>query len=238
MAFYSSIASHYDHIFPLNQAQVSFALAHGKNKDFVLDVGCATGKLCMELMENGRQAVGIDLDPELVAIARKRACCGVKILHQNMLAIAEKFGERYFHQIVCFGNTLVHLPNREAVLDFFKQAYFCLEPDGRFACQIINYDRIVDQNIDSLPTVDNEHIRFERKYHIAEDKQIVDFDTLLLDKQTGREIKNTQPLLALRKAEVEELLQKAGFTSMNFYSSFKKGDYDINAQQLVFEAFK
>lgn len=238
MSFYSNIARYYDRIFPLNTAQLEFVLNHGKNKDTVLDVGAATGKLSMELMEQGRQAVGIDLDPELVAIGRKRACCGVKILQLDMLTIEDKFGSGYFDQIICFGNTLVHLPTNDAVFDFFRQSKTCLENGGRFACQIINYDRILDQAIDSLPTIDNEYLRFERKYRIREDRQIIDFDTVLLDKQSGKSIVNSQPLLALRKSAIEAMLLEAGFTTFNFYSSFHKTAYDADAQPLIFEAFQ
>ncbi|NIJ13818.1 ubiquinone/menaquinone biosynthesis C-methylase UbiE [Saccharomonospora amisosensis] len=38
----------------------------------VVDVGCGGGRAVAELAERGARAVGVDLDPEMIAVARKR----------------------------------------------------------------------------------------------------------------------------------------------------------------------
>ncbi|MFD0743376.1 methyltransferase domain-containing protein [Phytohabitans flavus] len=38
----------------------------------VLDAGCGGGRAVAELAEHGARAVGVDLDPEMIAVARKR----------------------------------------------------------------------------------------------------------------------------------------------------------------------
>src|SRR5919204_1086335 len=38
----------------------------------VVDVGCGGGRAVAELAERGARAVGVDLDPEMIAVARQR----------------------------------------------------------------------------------------------------------------------------------------------------------------------
>jgi len=111
-----------------------------------------------------------------------------------------------------------------------------LKKNGKLLFQIINYDRIIDQAINFLPTIENETIKFERLYTYHDNTQKVDFETLLTVKESGQCISNTIPLLALRKARVEQLLQEAGFVDIKFFGNFKRDLLMPNSVPLVVEA--
>ena len=55
-------------------------------RDGVLEVGTGTGNLCAYLLENGIKVAGIDLSPELVAIAKQR---GLPISQKHLKSITE-----------------------------------------------------------------------------------------------------------------------------------------------------
>ena len=241
MDFYQSISNYYQHIFPLNKAQLTYinsAREDDKKQLSILDIGCAIGDLSLELSDYFKEVIGIDLDEGMINKANEKGKNkgNLHFCLENMLHIDQSFGVNRFDLIACFGNTLVHLGSEEVVLDFFRSACSSLKDDGKLLFQIINYDRIIDQKINFLPTIENESIKFERNYMLHLDSKKVDFETLLTIKESGLCIKNSIPLLALRKATVRDLLQEAGFTDIKFYSNFKRDASTANSMPLVVEA--
>ncbi|MGF7121222.1 class I SAM-dependent methyltransferase [Rhodococcus sp. AG1013] len=69
----------------------------------VLDAGCGTGRLGAELARRGHRVTAVDLDPILVAEARKHSELTV---HEADLATLDLPGER-FDAVVAAGNVLI-----------------------------------------------------------------------------------------------------------------------------------
>lgn len=239
MSFYESIAEYYHYIFPLNKTQASFvqeSFDETHQKD-LLDIGCGIGELSSELSKSFKSVHAIDLDEAM--IQKALSCHQTAHLHfqkLNMLEIEKIFGADSMDAIVCFGNTLVHLDGSEQLLDFFKQSKAVLKSDGKLLLQIINYDRIIDQNINFLPTIENDEIKFVRNYRLHPDHKKLDFETILTIKEIGKTIKNTIQLYPVRKKEIGLLLNQAGFTEIKYYSNFKREAYRPESIPLVVEA--
>lgn len=240
--FYKSIAKYYDYIFSYNPDQKDFILSMinelYKNR-CVLDIGCGTGNLTIELSKLFEKVIGIDLDVDMINIAEsKKRENGNKIDFKclNMLEIKNHFTPLTFDLIVSFGNTLVHLNNSEEIEDFLKQTKIILKPGGKLLLQIINYDRILAYDIQSLPLIQNENIKFERyyKYH-AERKKII-FETILTVKERNRVIKKKVELYPILKNEIKNILSKAGFATVLFYGNFKKENITATSVPLIIEA--
>ncbi len=53
--------------------EASFCAALVAPGSRVLDAGCGTGRVAIELARRGYQVVGVDLDPSMLAVARERA---------------------------------------------------------------------------------------------------------------------------------------------------------------------
>lgn len=238
MSFYDSIVSVYDSIFPLNQQQVTFTeqCLKGDATKHLLDVGCGTGSLCLALAQKPYQLTGIDLDAAMIAKAQeKNQHKNVRFQVLDMLKIGTHFQAHRFDVILCYGNTLVHLPDKKSVLDFFIQVRQLLKPGGTFLIQLINYDRILEQQLSGLPTIETDHLAFERKYTFYPDRQKILFRTLLSWKNSDRMLENSQWLLPLRKVDVEELLEKAQFKKPQFYGSFKCAPWTMDAIPCICE---
>ncbi|MDE5424263.1 class I SAM-dependent methyltransferase [Ancylomarina sp. DW003] len=242
MDFYQSISKYYQYIFPLNKVQIDFILsAKEDTKQLrILDIGCAIGDLSMDLANHFNEVVGIDLDEGMIdkAIEKSKEKTNLHFHLEDMLQIDQSYGENHFDLVVCFGNTLVHLESEELVSDFFSKAHICLAKGGKLLFQIINYDRIIDQKINFLPTIENDTIRFKRDYTLHSNNKVVDFKTTLTIKETGESISNSIPLLAIRKANIEKLLKEAGFSNVKFYGNFKKDPFADGSIPLVVEARK
>ena len=224
--FYTSIAPHYQHIFPFNPAQIEFlrqVLPY--NGARVLDVGCAIGELAFALTHFGFPTWAFDFDAQMIQMAQKNKSeeAMFPVFEQlDMRTIGERFPEAYFDTVICFGNTLVHLQNADEIQQFIEASFQVLSPEGKLTIQILNYQYIIDNQIKSLPTIDNDEIRFERNYEFESDAELIDFNTRLTVKSTGQEIKNSTKLYAIRKKKLQDLLEKNGFTAIEFFGGFNR----------------
>jgi SAM-dependent methyltransferase len=91
----------------------------------VLDAGCGTGRMGRELARRGFDVVGVDLDPVMLATARRRAP-RVPWLLADLETIALR---RRFDAIVMAGNVMIYLtPDTEAAV--LKNLAGHLEPQG------------------------------------------------------------------------------------------------------------
>ena len=240
--FYTSIAPHYPHIFPFNPAQIDF-LKHvlPYNGARVLDVGCATGDMAFALTHFGFPTWAFDFDEQMVQIAQKTKSeeAMFPVFEQlDMRQIGERFPEAYFDTVICFGNTLVHLLNDDDIRQFLQSAFKVLSPEGKLTIQILNYQHILENQVKSLPLIDNEHIRFERNYEFGDETGWIDFNTKLTVKSTGQEMINSTKLYAIRQDKLQELLKEAGFSAIEFFGSFNREPLTSTSLPLVLTCLK
>lgn len=235
--FYTSIAPHYQYIFPFNPAQIEF-LKHvlPYNGARVMDVGCATGELAFALTHFGFPTWAFDFDAQMIQVAQKtkEVDAMFPVFEQlDMRLIGERFPEAYFDTVICFGNTLVHLLSDDDIRQFIQSAYKVLFPEGKLTIQILNYQYILENQIKTLPTINNEHICFERNYKFGDESELIDFNTKLTIKSTGQEISNSTKLYAIRQNKLQELLEEAGFLNIGYFGSFNLEPLTTTSLSLV-----
>ena len=226
LPFYTSLAQHYQYIFPFNPAQIEF-LKHvlPYNGARVLDVGCGTGDLAFALTHFGFPTWAFDYDDQMIQIAQKtkQEDSMFPVFEQlDMRQIDERFPESYFDTVICFGNTLVHLLSDDDIRKFIQSVFKVLSPEGKLTIQILNYQHILENQVKSLPVIDNEHIRFERNYEFESGSELIDFNTKLTVKSTDQEIKNSTKLYAIRQNKLQKILEEAGFINIEFFGSFNR----------------
>jgi 2-polyprenyl-3-methyl-5-hydroxy-6-metoxy-1,4-benzoquinol methylase len=223
--FYSSISSHYSEIFPYKPAQLQFVKKQpGQIKGAkILDIGCATGELSYHLAEQGAEVTGIDLNPDLIAQAKKsKKHSGLHFQVGDMLKLTTDFPPESFDAALCFGNTLVHLLSIERIREMLEGTNRILKPDGKFLLQILNYDYILDEQVTELPLIETDNIRFVRNYHFEKDNPVVTFQTELILKKEGKSVRNETSLLALRSEELKKYSAKQASKTLSFLPILKK----------------
>lgn len=222
--FYTEIAKYYEDIFPVGNAKINLIQEiAGRPPKNILDVACGSGGYSKELKNKGYEITAIDLDEKMIAdLKEKDKEVDARVLNmQNIEALDKKFD-----LIFCIGNSLVHLKDNEEVYSFLKQCNESLQPKGHLLLQIINYDRVLEKDIKSLPTINNKDVNlsFERYYDYLPDKHKVDFKTIL--KVEGKELENHVLLHPIKSEELIALLEKSGFHRVKTYGNFKKDKYD------------
>jgi 2-polyprenyl-3-methyl-5-hydroxy-6-metoxy-1,4-benzoquinol methylase len=241
MSFYQQIAPYYHHIFKINVNQVEFVkLKIPDSNSKILDIGCGIGTLSLELANYYKNVLGIDMDAEMISVALKQKENTLKTIQfqqLSMLKLATSINENSLDSIVCFGNTLVHLNSLSEIADFLQQSKSALKSTGKLLLQIVNYDKIINKNIQQLPLIENDEIIFERNYHYHSHENKIDFNTRLTVKSTQQIIENSIQLLPVLKNELAHLLNKAGFNNCNYYGNFNQETYTINSPAFIVEAW-
>ena len=239
--FYTSISNYYSEIFPYKPMQLQFVKNRvgdltGKS---VLDIGCATGELAFQLANEGAEVTGIDLNEDLLQQAKSgKAHPNIQYRVGNMMHLENNFRTAQFDTVMCFGNTLVHLPTKELILQMLKGVYTILKPGGNFLFQILNYDYILNESVTELPLIETDNILFIRKYKMDENSPIIQFQTDLVLKNENEVISNQTSLLALQSADLVDLLNQAGFRNIELFSNFKQETYSGKHLPLVVSCTK
>jgi SAM-dependent methyltransferase len=86
----------------------------------VLDAGCGTGTLALELAQRGHRVVGTDLSEAMIAAARKKDSAGRVAWHVADITAQDLTREEEpFDLVTCVADTLNHLET----LDLWEQAF-------------------------------------------------------------------------------------------------------------------
>ncbi|MDD3477873.1 MAG: class I SAM-dependent methyltransferase [Candidatus Izemoplasmatales bacterium] len=215
MMLYEEFAQHYDEIFPLDERTFSFLESH-MLKGKTLDLGCGTGEYALALSRLGYDVLGIDIDQKMIDVAlekTKKLSLLARFLKGNCLDVVYK---NQFQNVYCIGNTLVHLDGEIQMRQSLARIYDALKPGGTLILQIVNYDKILDEQITQLPTIKKPGISFERNYVFDGDK--IRFETVLT---IGKEsIPATTILTPIRKKPLVDLLASVGFQDIKATDDF------------------
>lgn len=218
MSFYQELSHYYDEIFHVDQAEMAFIASLFKDTRLLLDIACGTGNKTLYLTAPGRRVIGMDVDSGMIARARETAgTSGISYDVLDMRDMGEKYKGMAFDGIACLGNSLVHLSVQDIGL-LIKKAYAMLTKGGLLVIQILNYDRILDQNICTLPDIDTEHVTFTRAYSRTRDG--LHFLTSLRLKEQDRVFYNDVILFPLRQSALGGMLAEAGFQPPDWYGSY------------------
>ncbi len=165
LTFYQELSRDSDEIFALAPGEMDFLKRRLNGCARILDVGCGTGNKTELLSEPNREIVGLDLDPDMIALARlKHQAPGLTYQVGDMAAIGLKYPAGQFDGLVCLGNTLVHLTGSYELETFMAGAGRILRPGGWWALQILNYDFIIKSRLSELPLIETPKTVFRRFY--------------------------------------------------------------------------
>jgi SAM-dependent methyltransferase len=177
-----------------------------------VDLGAGCGFQSMALAELGFEGV-LALDTSARLLQELRTNCGnraVTPLHDDMLNIARHVGPGTADAVVCMGDTLTHLPQRDLIPRLFAAVSAALRKDGQF---VVTYRDLstelhgVDRFIPVRSTADKIMTCF-LEYHPG----VVQVHDLVHSREDGtwRLAKSSYPKLRLAVDEVRRELAQAG----------------------------
>ncbi len=221
MSFYSEFAGHYESIFPLEEDTYSFLRERAPVGARVLDMGCGTGDYCGRFADDGREAMGIDLDPEMVAVASRRFP-GASFRVMDMKGVSALPGT--FDCVYCIGNVISHLPE-DGLPSLLADVHALLETSGSWVFQTVNWDYLLRLERFRFPDVviPEEELVFEREYPLIR-RSGTSFVTRLT--RRGRALfEGAVVLHPVRASDYLAAHEAAGFGLRSHYSDFVGGEF-------------
>ena len=132
----------------------------------LLDIGCATGRLCFALARQGYNVTGIDVAEKQIEQARRiaeRERIEVTLLQYEMPALP--FSDASF--VAAFmGNVYCYVPRRASRIAFLEEISRVLDPNG----EVLMSQTVLDSVLKDYEEVyDDNHHRFALKYDTLEE---------------------------------------------------------------------
>lgn len=215
----------------------------------VLELGCGTGRVLLELHRAGVECAGLDSSHAMLARLRERIDSQEKRSGTRrpelFLGRMQDFdlAPRRFQLIYSAFRPFQHLYSVEDQLGCLRSVLAHLEPGGRFAFDVFNpkLDRVYD-----LYEPEAGDLRFRSDGHevvryisLRRDpvRQLFEatmrFETL--DRE-GRVLKNETELIRMRwftRFELEHLMARAGFQNVQIYGDFDRSPVEHGSPELV-----
>ncbi len=212
----------------------------------VLELGSGSGRLLTALAGAKRQLVGLELDPELLELAKRNLRAlplakrqSVRVLHADMrdFELAQRFG-----RVLLPYNALYCLLSKRAALSCFRAAHRALEPGGKLALDVWNAQPFARSpghaGADELePVVSLSHAG--RTWDVFESSRVrraqqrLDVNYTYLPRGGGSAYQIPIAQRYFLPGEISELLERAGFALEARYGDFSGRRFGARSEQLV-----
>ena len=237
--FYENLAQQYDRLFSdwntsvREQAEIISRIIRENGFDMsakILDCACGIGTQAIGLAALGYGVTASDISDAEIAEAKQRAeSRGVQIrfAHADFRKLADVFQEQ-FNIVIAMDNALPHMLTRSDLEKAVRSIAGRLKPGGMFLASIRDYDSLLK----SKPPYSAPYI------HKTAEGQRVSFQTwdwdgdcycltqyIIEDSGTPEISKFTCAYRAVRRAELSELLQAAGFREVRWLMPDETGYY-------------
>ncbi len=201
----------------------------------VLDVPCGGGRLCLELAARGHHATGVDLSDAFISEAREASAERGADVRWEKRDMRDLSWVDEFDLACCFGISFGYLEG-DGDRDFVRAVYRSLKPGGRF---VIDTNKILEM---IMPHFERRRwaelgdilLLLENDYDYRTGRLNTEYTFI----QNGTRVTRTASHRAYGYRELCDLLEGAGFSRCEGYSSLNCDPLKLGSQRLLLVATK
>lgn len=165
MTAYQNFAAVYDELMsdiPYNryaellELAVGTSFAHTK----LLDIGCGTGLLAVQLAKKGAEVIGIDISPSMLEVAKARAASLCLPIHFEQQSMQQLTGFSNIDAAVISIDSINYVIEKEDVTETFRRIYQALRKGGVLLFDVHSTYKMDEIFLDGPFTFDNERIAY------------------------------------------------------------------------------
>ncbi|MBN1447881.1 MAG: methyltransferase domain-containing protein [Bacteroidetes bacterium] len=222
--FYDALAADYDAMTQFDQRlekQLALFAKIGRLPGHAVDMGCGTGVHAVALAQLGWDVTAVDVSAEMLERARghaKRHGRDIRFLQGDFL---QPLPVASTELLLCLGNSLPHLPSREALGNVLTYWRTLLATKGRVIIQLLNYERILAEQ-ERIVNIRRERERIiVRFYDFLPDA--LQFNILTIIERTSspeHSLRSTR-LIPFTGADIESAAADAGFSECQIAASIE-----------------
>ncbi|WP_040197704.1 class I SAM-dependent DNA methyltransferase [Candidatus Soleaferrea massiliensis] len=210
---------------------------HLPDAKLLLDLGCGTGSLSVELAACGYDVIGIDASEEMLSKAMQKSPPEILYLCQDMREI-DLYGT--IDAAVCALDSINHLEDEEDVLDTFQGVSLFSNPGALFVFDVntpYKHREVLADNSFVYET-DAVFCTWQNTYHQEDDVVEIDLDFFEPDGQCYRRYSEYFCERAYQPEQLEMLLEKAGFELLHIHHEDSLDEPKPDSERLIFVARK
>jgi glycine/sarcosine N-methyltransferase len=212
----------------------------------VLDSACGTGMHAIALAQARFETTGADFSAGMVDQARVNAnTAGIAVQFEvaGFGELEKTFGRESFDALLCLGNSLPHVSNKDHLISTLVDFAACLKPGGLLIVQNRNFDAVMEKKMrwmePQAAREGGEEWIFLRFYDFEPDGMIT-FHILTLHRVGEAEWQQTirsTPLYPRLKAQMKTALEMSGFGEIAYYGDMTGAPFDVGSSgNLVIQA--
>ena len=238
MKFYDQIADVYDLWIPWKERirrEIPFyeQFLQELRASTIVDVGCGTGRLTVELACRGYQVTSLDSSSRMLEITAQHADardCEIGTVKGDITKTSVGLPTNV-DALLCVGGTLAHFFDKRALEGFLTQARSVLRPGGGLILSLPNFERITDRKPRYLPvqanaTEDGRDILFLTAYEYSKNRLGLDLLVLQREaKEWSQSVYHTAQYPWTHES-VQEAIAAAGFEEPLTYGDFDYHEFD------------
>ncbi|HET6481174.1 MAG TPA: class I SAM-dependent methyltransferase [Actinoplanes sp.] len=233
-------AAAYDELNPADHDYRFYAaLADELHATRVIDLGCGTGTLTRLLAGQGRAAVGIDPDPEMLRVAKEKP--GGEHVDWR-LGFSDRAGTSSADFAVMSGHVAQVFRDDDAWSDALQHLHRALVPHAVLAFESRNPDARTWQRWTrqaTLRTVDTPEGPVEFWHETAwVSLPLVAYDTLTRNLNTGEETCDRDVLAFRAPSALARSLETAGFTVAGQYGDWQREPLTADSPEIILVAHR
>lgn len=222
---YNKLAEYYDRLYLKKdyKKECNFlknVFRHCKiNPKTILDVGCGTGTHCSNLSDMGYSVHGVDISPEMIAIAKAKYPNG----SFDVVDIREMNDVSKFDVVISMFCTMTYLTTPLQFNIALESIHQALKPKGLFIFDGWNafaVNRIKPPN-GRMIEIEKDVFKYTEMYPSG--RYIASSKFMLLDVPNNIVIKNKCELLLFTKDMLDEMLDMNGFKLVHYWKVFTPG---------------
>ncbi|WP_182875699.1 class I SAM-dependent DNA methyltransferase [Microbispora sp. H10670] len=217
----------------------------------VLELACGTGRILLPCAMIAKEAVGVDLAPKMLAIARRRAAthgftpAAVQLVEGDIRNVRLN---RVFPLVLMGGQPLCFLPTEDDVRDTLVTVRAHLAPDGRWvaAVPVPRWDELILRSSRPPAIAEGRHPRTGQRLAIH-DETVCDeirrlvvrtriIETLDDEGKVVRVQRITQHLYFRDPSRLREMITDSGFRILELYGGYARNPFTDRSPVMIWMA--
>ena len=237
--FYDSVNSHIDYKSWADFIEKIFQKEMKQKPELVLDLGCGTGRMTVELSRRGYDMTGIDYSTEMLGIARDAA----DEEGQDILWLCQDMREFELYgtvdAAVCCLDCINHLESEEDLQKCFSLVYNYLIPDGIFIFDINAKHKFENYYGNNTYVMEENDVFCVWENEYDKNEEICDFYITLFEQVNGgkyvRHEENQQERMFTLE-NVKKSLEKCNLEFIGAYDDFDFNPGDDSSDRIYIVA--
>ena len=193
----------------------------------VVELAVGTGRIAIPIAERtGRRVVGLDVSPEMLEVARRKAAGAVVALELREGDMRELELDEATDLVICPARAMLHLSSHDERVTVMRRVGAILVPGGRFVWNAFVFDPAVAQEIGGIWRDEN-GIRNRSTYDF--EKRRID-----LELESGAAVS----LWWVERGEWEAAIDESGLEVEALFGWFDRRPFDDESREFVYVARK